>query len=311
MKRGLRRNIPSSDSLVIFEAAARHLSFTRAGEELGLTQGAISRQILDLEAFLEAPLFDRSRRALALTEAGRDYRDSVCPLLDALESATLQAQAQRTLRRAINLSVAASFCNRWLIPKLPGFVSRHPGALVNVSSRVGRIDLDSSPFDAAIINAAAPPPGVASVPLMPIRLVPYASPRLPGARPPLAAAQLRALPLLHLYEAPKAWEAYFQAMGAADAPLPAGAQHTLFLVNCEAALAGLGAALLPPEFVEEDERTGRLLRLAEPALVGDRSYFLIWREAAAERIAPLRAWMLETLGGVAPDAAPGSAPGAR
>jgi len=295
MKRVLRRQIPSTESLVIFEAAARHLSFTRAGAELGLTQGAVSRQILDLEALLETPLFDRTRRALSLTEAGREYRDSVCPLLDALETATLQAQAQRTLKRAIHLSVAASFCNRWLIPRLPDFLARSPGTLINVSSRVGRIDLESSHFDAAVINAVEPPPGVSAMRLLPIRLAPYAAPALLKSSPPLDALRLRELPLLHLYEAPRAWEAYFGQLGSADVAVPAGAQHTLLLVNCEAALAGLGAALLPPEFVAADERAGRLVRLAGPALASDRSYFLIWREAAAERIAALRDWMAEVL----------------
>jgi len=299
MKRGLRRQIPSTESLVIFEAAARHLSFTRAGAELGLTQGAVSRQILDLEALLETPLFDRTRRALSLTEVGHEYRDSVCPLLDALETATLHVQAQRTLKRAIHLSVAASFCNRWFIPRLPDFLAHSPGTLINVSSRVGRIDLESSHFDAAIINAVEPPPGVSAMRLLPIRLAPYAAPALLKALPPLDTQRLCELPLLHLYEAPRAWKGYFDLLGSTDVAVPAGAQHTLLLVNCEAALAGLGAALLPPEFVTADEQAGRLVRLAEPALVIDRSYFLIWRATADERVAALRDWMMDVLQGPA------------
>jgi len=295
MKRGLTRTIPSTESLVIFDAAARHLSFTRAGNELGLTQGAVSRQMLDLEGFLETQLFDRSRRTLSLTESGRDYREAIRPLLDALESATLQAQASKALRRAINLSVAASFCNRWFIPKLPDFLGKYPGTLINVSSRVGHIELDTSPFDAAIVNAAAPPPGVSAMRLFPIRLTPYAAPALLDGRPPLDAAQLCALPLLHQHEAPKAWRSYFDLLGAPDIRVPAGAQNSLLLVNCEAALSGLGVALLPPEFVETDVQAGRLVNLAGEALVSDRSYWLIWREERADRIAALRDWFAATI----------------
>ncbi|KVM54710.1 hypothetical protein WJ58_16625 [Burkholderia ubonensis] len=291
MKRGIRRGIPSTDCLVIFETAARYLNFTRAATELGLTQGAVSRQILDLEAFLETPLFDRSRRTLSLTDTGRDYLDAIRPLLNALESATLNALAARTLRQAVNLSVAASFCNRWLIPRLPDFLARHPGALINVSPRVGRIDFDTSQFDGAVINAAAPPPGVSAMKLFPVRLAPYAAPKLLQSAPPLTVAQLCALPLLHLHESPDAWSVYLKLMHAGRRPVPDGPQNSLLLVNCEAALAGLGVALLPPEFVESDVRDGRLVKVAHPTLESAFSYWLIWRESRKDRMESILAWL--------------------
>jgi DNA-binding transcriptional LysR family regulator len=136
---------------------------------------------------------------------------------------------------------------------------------------------------------------VSAVRLTPIRLVPYAAPGLIQTSLPMDAAAMRELPLLHLHEAPRAWEAYFRLLGSTGVAVPAGAQHTLLLVNCEAALAGLGAALLPPEFVAADEQAGRLVRLAAPELLSDRSYFLIWRDAASERIAALREWMTQAL----------------
>jgi len=295
MKRSPHRLIPSMEGLAIFEAAARHLNFTRTGAELGLTQGAISRQILDLESLLGAALFDRSRRRLALTELGQEYANTVRPLLDALEEATVAAQMQRNLHRPIRLSVAASFCNRWLIPQLPAFLAKQPGTLINIASRVGRIDLHTGGFDAAVINAVEPPPDVCAIRLFTLKLAPYAAPSLLLRRPPLTAKQIAALPLLHQHEVPSAWEIYFERLGVRGLRVPGVASNTLLLVNCEAAVAGLGAALLPPQFVRPEEADGRLLRLAEPLLSGDRAYFLIWRAASEQKIASLRDWMIQTL----------------
>ena len=297
MKRTPRRDIPSTESLVIFDAAARHGGFTRAGVELGLTQSAVSRQILDLESFLGAALFDRSRRALALTDTGHDYWAAVRPLLDGLETATVEARLRRVLHGAIHLSVAASFCNRWLIPKLPGFIANHPGTLINVSSRVGPIDLDASRFEAAIVNASAPPAGVHAQRLLNLRLAAYASPKLLKKAPPLAATDIAGLPLLHLQEEPRAWAAYFSALGCARVAVPDGAHHSLLLLTCEAALAGLGAALLPPEFVADDVAAGRLMRLAPTEISGTRAYHLIWRpvDHANPALRAFRAWMAAEL----------------
>lgn len=297
MKRTPRRRIPTTESLVIFDTAARHSNFTRAGAELGLTQSAVSRQILDLEGFLGTALFDRTRRVLTLTDVGRNYWAQIRPLLDALESTALRARPQRTVRDTINLSVSASFCSRWLIPNLPAFLAAHPDTRINVSPRVGPVDLEAGNFDAAVINVAAPPPGVAAQQLFPIRLAAYAAPRLLAQAPPLKAAEIARLPLLHLQEERRAWAAYFAAMGSPALAVPDGPCYSLLLLTCEAALAGLGAALLPPQFVADSVEAGRLARLAPTEIEDTPAYYLIWRRVndLHPGLLALREWLAATL----------------
>ena len=133
MKRSIFRALPSMDSLVIFEQAARHLSFTKAGAALGLTQSAVSRQVIDLEALLNVSLFSRSRRQLQLTDAGQDFALLVKPLLEGIEAAVLKMQLRVAQGNVMNLSVAASFCNMWFIPNLPAYYQACQGPQINVT----------------------------------------------------------------------------------------------------------------------------------------------------------------------------------
>ena len=278
MKKAIRRAIPSTDSLVIFDVCARAVSFTRAGGELGLTQSAVSRQILDLEQFLNVTLFDRSGRHLTLTRAGREYWEQIMPLLDELEARTVRMQLRNTLRNSLNLSVAASFCNRWLIPKLPQFLQVNPGVLVNVTSRVGPIDLMKTGFDAAIVNAPMAPPAIASELLFPIRLAAFASPAVVSHKNKLTGRQIAALPLLHVGGMPEAWKEYLGCMGVKNAVVSAVGHYSLWLLSCEAALAGMGVALLPPELVTADVRAGRLVQVSDIEISRRSSYWLAWRQ---------------------------------
>jgi DNA-binding transcriptional LysR family regulator len=279
MKRSARRAIPSTDSLVIFDACVMSMNFTLAGNTLGLTQSAVSRQILDLEQFLNVALFERAGRHLTLTGPGKQYWQQIKPLLDELEAKTIRMQMRHTLQNSLNLSVAASFCNRWLIPNLPHFLEQNPRVLVNVTSRVGPINLSMTEFDAAVINAPSPPPqGIVSKLLFPLRLAAFASPKLTGRKRQFSAQEIAALPLLHITGLPDGWRAYLEIMGLHDANISAGPHYSLWLLSCEAALAGLGVALLPPELVAEDVRAGRLLRLSPIELPRNLSYWLTWRE---------------------------------
>lgn len=278
MKRAIGRSIPSTDSLIIFDACVRSMNFTKAGHALGLTQSAVSRQILDLEQFLNVALFDRAGRHLTLTAPGKQYWEQITPLLKELEATTIRMQMRHTLQNSLNLSVAASFCNRWLIPKLPQFLELNPKVLVNVTSRVGPIDLSRTQFDAAIINAPSPPPGVLTKLLFTLKLAAFASPKILPKKRKLTAQDVAALPLLHITDLPEAWKIYLRRMGLADASISDAGHYSLWLLSCEAALAGLGVALLPPELVTEDVKAGRLVRLSPIEIPKISSYWLAWRE---------------------------------
>lgn len=293
MKRSVRRAIPSTDSLVIFDACVRSMNFTKAGDTLGLTQSAVSRQILDLEQFLNVALFERAGRHLTLTAPGKQYWEQITPLLEELEATTIRMQMRHTLQNSLNLSVAASFCNRWLIPRLPRFLELNPKVLVNLTSRVGPIDLSRTQFDAAIINAPSPPPDVITKLLFPLKLAAFASPGIVPRKQRLTARDIAALPLLHLTDLPGAWEAYLSRMGLEEVKVSEGPHYSLWLLSCEAALAGLGAALLPPELVAQDVKAGRLVRLSSIEIPRISSYWLAWRETESSSPALLafREWL--------------------
>ncbi|WP_233832263.1 LysR substrate-binding domain-containing protein [Paraburkholderia sp. ZP32-5] len=298
MKKSIGRTIPSSDSLIIFDACVRTMNFTQAGHALGLTQSAISRQILDLEQFLNVSLFERSGRHLSLTSSGKAYWEKIVPLLDELEAVTVRTQMRHTLRHSLNLSVAGSFCNRWLIPNLPHFLKEHPGILVNVTSRVGPIDISRSEFNAAIINSPTRPPGASTMRLFSLRLCAFGAPALLPKSKKLNAAQIAALPLLHLKEMPDAWNEYLAAMGSRHAKVEAASYYSLLLLSCEAALAGLGIALLPPEFVVEDVKAGRLVQLSGTTIMTKFSYWLAWQstEEDSQALAAFRTWLATRCG---------------
>src|SRR3977135_4292475 len=137
-----RNVIPSLDLLQGSEAAARHLSFTKAGEELFLTQSAVSRQIKDLEDQLGVPLFERRHRALLLTEAGQQVYASAAPLLATRRPPTERLRAQAGRRRPLSVTTTNSFAALWLIPRLAGFTRTHPGVDVRIHAEARVEDLE-------------------------------------------------------------------------------------------------------------------------------------------------------------------------
>ena len=137
-------------SLLCLEASARLHSFTAAAIELRLTQGAVSRQIIALEARLDTRLFVRRRDALVLTEAGRYYLDEIAPLLQQLERATANVMALKGRGGLLTLSVGASLGSYWLIPRLPAFTRAHSEITLNFATRVGSVDFTDTTVDASL-----------------------------------------------------------------------------------------------------------------------------------------------------------------
>src|SRR5665647_1361499 len=128
----MRRKIPSLQALACFEAAARHESYTRAAQELALTQGAVSRQITALEAFVGVALFRRTRHGVALTERGAEYAAQVAPRLQGLEQDTLEVMSAQGGGGTLHLAAVPTFATRWLIPRLPALKVQHPDLTVHI-----------------------------------------------------------------------------------------------------------------------------------------------------------------------------------
>src|SRR5690606_32520964 len=118
--------------LLCFEASARHESFTKAAQELSLTQSAVYRQVVGLEALLGVKLFRRARHGIVLTEAGQNYSRRVARQLDAVERDALAVIGRGEASGAVDLAVVPTFATRWLLPRLPDFRAQHPGIVVNL-----------------------------------------------------------------------------------------------------------------------------------------------------------------------------------
>src|SRR5213078_4039751 len=171
------RNYPSLDLLEGFEAAARHLSFTKAGEELFLTQSAVSRQIKELEEQLGVELFHRRHRALVLTEAGQQFYAAAAQVLTTMRTATSRLRAQ-TGKKTLSVTTTNSFAALWLIPRLAGFTRTHPDVEVKITAETRVQDLERDGLDVAIRHGPASLAGPNAVRLFGERVFPVCSPKL-------------------------------------------------------------------------------------------------------------------------------------
>lgn len=290
----MSRKIPSTTALAAFEAAARHQSFSLAADELAVTQSAVCRQIASLEDFLGVKLFRRTRRGVLLTEAGSRYGASVRARLDEVERDTLALMAQGDSGGVLELGVVPTFATKWLVPRLPDFQRRHPGITVHLTPRTRPFLFEDSGLDAAIHAGSAGWPGTEAVLLLKESLVAVASPALVGPQPTLDPAQLTRLPLLQQSTRPHAWRRWFEAHGLPSEHCMAGSRMELFSMLTEAALHGLGAALIPRILIEAELASGQLLALTRDDLPSDRAYYLIHPEdrRLSNALAVFRNWLL-------------------
>ncbi|RIX84716.1 LysR family transcriptional regulator [Acidovorax cavernicola] len=297
MKRSLHLALPSIDSLIVFEQAAHFLSFTKAGQHLGLTQSAVSRQMIDLEALLQVALFTRDKRRVQLTPAGGEFREMVRPIVRDLRSATLRMRFRQAQTGVLNLSVAASFCNLWLIPRLPRYYRDEAAPRVNVTPHVGAVRFGDGQFDAAIVNADRPPPDCESIRLLDIELAPYGATALLAELKAGRLQDLPRIPALDLREGEGAWLTYLSQVGLPHIPVDYVGSNSMLWVNHEAALAGLGIALLPSHFVEREVTQGRLVRLHPATFSIGRSYYYCWpsHQAKSEAVQHLGNWLKDSL----------------
>jgi DNA-binding transcriptional LysR family regulator len=275
----MRRKIPSLQALACFDAAARHESYTRAAQELALTQSAVSRQIGALEAYLGLALFRRTRHGVALTPEGSDYARQIAPRLQALERDTLDAMSRQGTAGSISLAAVPTFATRWLLPRLPGLASAHPELLVHIETRTRPFLFADTGFDAALYSGTAEQvgnwAGTRASMLIEEEVVPVCAPALLGARKRLQPRDLAVLPLLQQSTRPEAWRQWFEAM-AVEAPAAlSGPRYELYSMTAAAAAQGLGLALVPRLLIEPELARGELVVACPRPLKSGRSYWLV------------------------------------
>lgn len=274
----MRRKIPGTELLVAFETAARHQSFTRAAEELSLTQSAVCRQISTLEDYLGVQLFNRIKKRVTLSEAGQLYSKQVRESLKRVEHDTLSLMAHRGAGGVLELAVIPTFATSWLIPRLGGFHALHPAITLDLTARAEPFMFTDTPFDAAIHFGDPVWPGALTEYLFGEEIVPVCSPALLKGKTQIEPAELESLPLLHQSARPDAWRAWFEVAGMSNVNAMGGARYELFSMLVEAAKVGLGVALVPRFFVLNEIASGDLLVPCPCVLRNQRSYYLVYPE---------------------------------
>lgn len=292
----MRRRLPSTQALACFDAAARHGSFTRAAQELALTQGAVSRQVALLESFLGLPLFKRTQHGMALTPAGVDYARQVRLRLDGLERDTLDLIDRQGEGAALTLGAVPTFATRWLIPRLPQLAASHPGLRLHIEAHTRPFLFSDSGLDAALFAGTAEQVaqwvGTRAILLLPEDILPVCSPALLPRGKAVTPQALAAMPLLQSATRPEAWREWFETQGI-DAPgVMQGPRYEQFSMQAAAAACGLGVALVPTLLIESELAQGQLVPACNLPRRGKRSYYLVYPDLPeSPALLTLRHWL--------------------
>jgi len=287
----MTRRLPPLNGLKAFETAARSESFTRAAQELNVTQGAVSQQVKRLEATLGLKLFRRERQRLILTEAGRNYLVVIRDALDQIAVGT-QRLLQRQESGVLTISTSADFAAKWLVNRLSRFAERHPDVDLRVSATAPYADFARDDVDIAIRHGDGNWPGLDVQRLYSERLFPVCSPRLVAGRKRITkAADLLKFPLLRLEDA-KNWARLFEAAGV-KAPVGPGPVLNRASMLIDAAIDGQGIALARTALAAWDLINGRLVRPIDVSLRMANTYWIVCPKSAltVPKIAKFRSWV--------------------
>lgn len=285
--------LPPLNALQVFEAAGRHRSFTRAAEELHITQGAVSHRIRVLEESLGRPLFRRVGRAVELSEAGAAFLPVVQGALSLLTEGTDRVFASDS--DVITVTLPPAFAMQWLIPRLGGFQAARPETEVRLSTTLRVLDLGREGVDVGIRYGNGDWPGLRCDRLFAYDLVPICSPELGNGPEPLRTpADLARHTLLHCVTEPDDWRLWFDAAGISGVDPDKGPRFDTTALTLSAAYAGLGIAIAPHAYVDEDIGEGWLVAPFEIAFASDEAFYLVAPDASAARpnITAFRDWLL-------------------
>ena len=291
-------DLPPLAQLEAFEAAARHLSFTRAADEMALTQSAVSRQIAALEAFFGVPLFQRLHRALRLSEAGLRLQRAVIEVLQQLHQVSGELRGAARLKTVV-VTTTAGFAGLWLIPRLAGFTASRPDVDVRISASNTVINLNRDGVDVAIRYHTEEGAGDEGVRLFGEVVLPVCSPRLlrDTARPLKTPEDLRRHCLLHMDTGPGSqlleWPPWLRAMKL-EGLKPASVLHfSLYDQMIHAAINGQGVALGRMPLLKSLIAQRKLVAPFKKSVVSPRSYYLFQSDASRKKaeVREFLAWL--------------------
>ncbi len=303
-----RRLLPSISMLAAFDAAARTNSFTAAAKTLDLSQGAISRQIRALEVQLGIDLFIRDRQSVALSEAGKTYAAEIHSALNIIRQAS-RSLISGPFSGALKLAILPTFGTRWLIPRLPTFLAESPGVTVDFFMKVVPFDFAGEDLHAAIHYGLPDWPGAECTFIMDEQVTPVCSALFKQTHGLERPEDFLDVPLLHISTRSGAWDEWFQSFGIRK-EAKHGMHFDQFASTAQAAVAGLGVALLPTFLIENEldsdvlvhamERTGERTgentgeRNEESTVKSSRAYYFVTPHALANDapVTAFRDWLV-------------------
>jgi len=287
--------LPPLPAIRVFEVVARHLSFTKAAAELGVTQAAVSYQIKQLEDRIGTALFRRLTRSLALTEAGERLVQPVSDALGGLADAFSAIRAEES--SVLRIKAMYTFATNWVVPRLGRFTQAYPQYSVCLETSAGAVNSDAGQIDIEIGSDHGKPSGLTLERMMPIFLTPMVSPTLlnsiGGAESPLDLLKLQLL-----REDDSAWEKWFALAGYIVPPgIARGPQLDTRQIMGRAAIEGHGVALLVPEFFTEEVAAGRLVQPFPQQLFTRGHYCLAYSKSRQHlpKVKAFRSWILGEL----------------
>jgi LysR family transcriptional regulator, glycine cleavage system transcriptional activator len=287
-----KRQMPSMTALQCFEAVARHLSFTRAAEELFLTQSAVSKQVAQLEDMLQHLLFRRIRRRLQLTPAGSLYLAEVNKILNQVEMSTHYILSYGGNTEVLKVATQPTFGASWLIPHLKGFGLANPNVHLDLHNVLEPFDLLQGKADVVFFFGQGTWPGAECIELFGEEMVPVCAPDLLAAGVG-SVEQLGEQVLLQCASRPEAWHDWFDSLGLQSSHSYHGPRFETFHMCIRAAQCGCGVALVPRFLVEDELSEGKLVIAWEHPLRSSGKHFMAYAEHAAEvpKIRSFVAWI--------------------
>jgi LysR family glycine cleavage system transcriptional activator len=307
----MSRQLPSLNALRAFEAAARHLSFTTAANELRVTQSAVSRQVKALEGFLKVALFRRLPRELELTSEGMSYLVTLRDAFDSIEYATRRI-TRGNQRSVLTVSVLPTLAMNWLIPSLHEFNELHPEIEIHMVTSISPVDF-SGGIDMAIRVGSRHPPtsdghraridlvmteswaGIEAEEMIADAIIPVCAPELVhGSTPLRTPLDLRRHTLLHTGTRPSAWPDWLSAMNVTNVPADVGFSYGHFFMTIEAARQGRGVACVPNVLVARDLASGRLVAPFPYPLESAGAYCILYRKHQKDlaKLRAFRTWLV-------------------
>jgi LysR family glycine cleavage system transcriptional activator len=284
-----RRFVPSISLLSAFEAVLRTGSISAAAREVNLTQSTVSRLVQSLEEQLGRPLFERHRQRLIPTEAAQAYGRDVTRALDLIQRGSMEFLANPG-GGTLSLAILPAFGTRWLAPRLGMFLTKNPGVTINLATRLKRFNFAAEGFDAAIHFGADDWRDAGHMKLFEEALTACASPALLAEHPVHTVHDMAGLPLLQLETRSNAWRIWFAAHSAESSSVT-GMLLDQFATMTQAAISGLGVALLPDYLADIEIEEKRLVPLLKRSVPGTGAYWLVWPRSRAN-YPPLEAFRI-------------------